>query len=211
MSPLGPSLCIALLFAQPAATNESNSSIRVTDSQAYNQIVGALDEQTELEIVDGSLEDAMAQIANRHHINVVVDELAVRTAEKEFEILRDNVSLIVSNITLRSALKLLLDPLELDFVIEDEVLMVTSREAAKNNQGTHAYDVSDLIHGDTVGELAEAVHTALPQSVQESASISGYRNLMLVTGNREVHESVSRILHLIKGGLREVKAPTPTF
>ena len=92
-----------------------------------------------------------------------------------------------------------------------EVLMVTSREAAKNNQGTHAYDVSDLIHGDTVGELAEAVHTALPQSVQESASISGYRNLMLVTGNREVHESVSRILHLIKGGLREVKAPTPTF
>ncbi len=209
MSPIGLSLCTALLFAQPATGQESGAAIRVTDSEEYNRIVDALEADTQLELVDASLQDALKQLSAHHHLNFVIDDAALRDVKKEFEGERNDLSLIISNIRLRSALKLLLEPLGLDYVIADGVIQVTSKEAARNHSGTHVYDVSELVKGEAAASLAEAVHTALPRSVQQSAAISGYRNLLLVTGNREVHETVSKMLRLIKSGLRDVGVPTP--
>lgn len=209
MSPIGFSLFTAMLLAQPVADQASTSAVRVTDSQEYNRIIDGLDADTQLKLVNATLSEALQQLAAQHHLNFVVDNLALREAQKEFEVERNDLSLIVSNLRLRSALKMMLEPLELDYVIDDEVIIITTKEAALSHQGTHVYDVSALVKGGTVASLAEAVRTALPSSVQRSASISGYRNLMLVTGNRQVHENVSKMLRLINDGIRDEPVPTP--
>lgn len=204
MSSVCFALCGAVLFAQTEVNIKADLAPKTTNPE-YNRIVAALESNTDLELVDVSLEKALEQIAEQHKINIVVEDADVVPAYPGFASKANDVSLIISNIRLRSALKLLLEPLHLDFTIDDEVLIISTPEAVdQRRHQTLAYDVSALLneHSD-ISSLAEAVHGALPASTRSSAAISGYRNLLLVSGNRHVHESVRKMLTIVKGGIRE--------
>lgn len=56
------------------------------------------------------------------------------------------VSITLSQeVTLKSALKLILEPLHLSFVIEDEVLKITSEQMRSGDTYIHTYNVADLV------------------------------------------------------------------
>ena len=104
---------------------------------------GILNRKTEVSFQDVSLADAVKELARQHGVNIVLDK---RGLVKEGVTLNAKISLDVSGISLRSALKLMLGPLNLGMRIgEDDVIIVTSRSRLAGAPVTMTYPVADLV------------------------------------------------------------------
>ena len=75
------------------------------------------------------LSDAMSFLAQYSGLNIVLDPKALN---EEGVTAASPVTLVASNIPLRSALKLMLKPLGLTYHVEDEVLLITSPQASQS-------------------------------------------------------------------------------
>ncbi len=110
---------------------------------AEEKIFRELDRETDLEFIDMTLRDAVDVIKEKHNnINIVIDEAALELAGIDTE---TTINQSISGITLRSALRLVLKGLELTYVVDDEVLMITTIEEAENQLVTKVYPVGDLV------------------------------------------------------------------
>lgn len=88
------------------------------------------------------LSQVMQYIADTQGVNVVVDEQGLAD---EGVTSSTPVSIGVDGIQLRSALNLMLHPLNLDYTIENEVLNITSRLRQQGDLKTTVYQVADLV------------------------------------------------------------------
>lgn len=115
------------------------------DSPNEQKILKALDQQTNLEFPDNTLKEVFDYIHEIHNkIPIHLDKEALTDAGVDEE---TRVNLVVNGITLRSALKLLSDRVQggLAYVIEDEVMKVTTKEKADEKYQTRVYPVGDLV------------------------------------------------------------------
>ncbi len=112
-------------------------------SPAEERIQAALKETVEdLEFVDMPLSEAMDFIADLHNITILIEEQALQDEGLSSQ---EPVNATLSGITLRSALKIILEPLGLTYVIEDEVMKITTIVEAKTKMSTRVYPVGDLV------------------------------------------------------------------
>ena len=112
------------------------------NSPAEERIQAALSETTEVEFVDTSLKDSMEFIADLHDITIILNE----TALSEEGIASDEpITQVLSGISLRSTLKIILEPLGLTYIIEDEVMKITTEIDAEEQLSTRVYPVGDLV------------------------------------------------------------------
>ena len=111
-------------------------------STAEKKIIAALDDQTTLNFVDTPLVDAIQFIAQQHEIPIIVEQLALDDAGIPSD---ETMNLVLSGITLRSGLKILLQDLQLTYVIEDEVMKITTVDLANERLSTRVYPVGDLV------------------------------------------------------------------
>ena len=112
------------------------------NSPAEERIQAALSETTEVEFVDTSLKDAMEFVADLHDITIILNE----TALSEEGIASDEpITQVLSGISLRSTLKIILEPLGLTYIIEDEVMKITTEIDAEEQLSTRVYPVGDLV------------------------------------------------------------------
>jgi hypothetical protein len=95
-----------------------------------------------LEYVDVPLEEVVNLISDEYGIPVQIDETALETAGLDPS---EPVNLSLHNVSLGSALRLMLKKLQLTYVIQDEVLMITTPEEADLNLVTKVYPVADLV------------------------------------------------------------------
>ncbi len=110
---------------------------------AEEKIFRELDRETEFEFIDTTLRDAVDIIKEKHNnINIVIDEAALELAGIDTE---TTINQSLSGVTLRSALRLVLKGLELTYVVDDEVLMITTVEEAEQQLVTKVYPVGDLV------------------------------------------------------------------
>ncbi|MBW3542584.1 MAG: hypothetical protein KY476_20160 [Planctomycetes bacterium] len=113
----------------------------------------------DIEFIDQPLKEAMEFIEDAHGITIVIDE---RALQDEGIAMDEPLNYILSGVTLKSALNIMLRPLGLTYVFEDEVLKITTKVAADERLTTRVYDVSSLArHGIEPARLAEI----LPQIV----------------------------------------------
>ncbi|MCS7238877.1 MAG: VWA domain-containing protein [Thermoguttaceae bacterium] len=113
-----------------------------SEGVAERRINEELRRPTEMQFIDTPLSDAISVLKDRHQIEIQLDQKALRDAG----IATDTpVTLDVKGISLRSALKLLLRPLDLSYVIQDEVLMITTPEEAEQRLSIKVYPVGDLV------------------------------------------------------------------
>lgn len=115
------------------------------DSKNEEKISRALDMQTTLEFPDNTLKEVVDYITQLHNIPIRLDEQALTDAGLDAD---TRVNLVISGITLRSALKLLLENVngtELTYIIEDEVMKITTAEKANEKYQTRVYPVGDLV------------------------------------------------------------------
>ena len=102
----------------------------------------ALDQPTTVEFLDLPLEDAITFLKEYHNINIYIDKA---TLTDEGVAIDQPVTLKLAGVTLRSVLKLLLEPVQLTYVIEDEVMKITTSSKAGEKLQTRVYPVADLV------------------------------------------------------------------
>jgi len=100
-----------------------NSRLRTYPLSPTRDVVASLDEVTEIDFNDDPLDEAMAFLSDLHKITIVVDESALA---RDGIAVDEPITLLVSDVSLRSALRTILRPLELTYVIEDGVMKITT-------------------------------------------------------------------------------------
>jgi hypothetical protein len=117
-------------------------------SDAAAVIYRKLDEKTSVAFDDLPLSDAIHFISRTSGIPIVLDVVAI---EESGLLIDEPVNLKVRNTPVRSILKLLLEDLELTYVVEDDVIKVTSLEVASIALTTGIFPVADLVTDDRKG------------------------------------------------------------
>jgi len=124
-------------WAQTDMRQESPTERRISD---------ALDQTVEFNIDPQPLKDAIDFIAQRYQIPIILDAKALEDASIDTS---TEVKLPYSNMKLRNMLKLLLEqlPQPLTYVVEDEVMKITTVEKANEKLQIRMYPVGDLVYG----------------------------------------------------------------
>ncbi len=116
------------------------------DSPNEQKIRKALEQETSLEFPDNTLKEVLDFIEEKHGFTIDLDRQTLEDAGVTDDT-RIN-SLVISGITLRSAFNLMLADvggIELTFVIEDEVMKITTVEKEAEKYQTRVYPVGDLV------------------------------------------------------------------
>ncbi len=82
-------------------------------------------------------------VADKYHLQVKFDPGVLK--DVGIDPTTAQITLSAKDVSLRSALRLMLVPLGLAAIVKDEVLLVTSRAKAETTFETRLYDVRDLI------------------------------------------------------------------
>jgi hypothetical protein len=101
----------------------------------------ALEQYVTLRFENLPMKDLAEAVGKKSGISVVINEQALTDEGVNLDV---PITLKVSRVTLRSALRLALDPLQLRAVVENEVLMITTASEAVNYRNLVVYDVTDL-------------------------------------------------------------------
>jgi hypothetical protein len=112
-------------------------------SKKEEKIVLELDKPTTFDFTDESLDGVRETIMERHGFDIVID----KTKLEEESIATDatDITLKVNEISLKNALKLLLDGKNLTYVIENEVMKITTKTDGILKRPLRVYNVGDLV------------------------------------------------------------------
>jgi hypothetical protein len=111
-----------------------------SDNPTEVSILEALDEPYQAEFFDMPLSDVIDDIKVNKRIPIIFDPNVIDTLDTGA-----TVNLSLSGVTLRSILKMILQPMDLTYVIEDEVMKITTIEEAEGKFFIYVYPVGDLV------------------------------------------------------------------
>lgn len=97
---------------------------------------------TGLEFAESPLEEAVNLMQEEYGIPIQIDDTALEEAGLDSI---EPVTLSLSNVSLRSALRLMLEKLQLTYIIRNEVLLITTPEEAESELVVKVYPVADLV------------------------------------------------------------------
>ena len=186
------------------------------DSPSERKIREALNQAAQIDFVKTPLKDVVASLKELHHIEIQLDLPALKEAGVDES---EPVTKHLKGISLRSALRMMLDDLQLKYVIHNEVLLFTSPTKAESDEymETRAYPVTDLVCPERDGAVdPQPLKDMLTSTVAtktwvdnggtgtESEIVVGNRLLSVVSQTEEVHEEIEETLDLIRkaGGLK---------
>lgn len=116
-------------------------------SEAEAEIHRKLNEKASVNLEKLPLDEAIQSISTTSGIPIVLDLISIEEAGLKLSV-DTPVTLQINNTPLRSVLKALLSPLELDFAVEDDMVKVTTFEVACRVLTTGIYPVADLVTDD---------------------------------------------------------------
>ena len=160
----------------------------------------ALDEDTRLEFIECPLEQICDFLTDLHAISVQIDKHALEKVGLAPDV---PVTRNLKGVSLRSALNLLLDEHDLSWVIHDEVLLITTRAAAKAMASVRVHNVSDLLaFGDTADRLASTLEAVLggqaPDEGPPVLRIVPFQQVVIVRGTEQEHRDIENLLLQIR-------------
>ncbi|WP_417377003.1 hypothetical protein [Gimesia maris] len=100
-----------------------------------------LNAETKADFSDTPLTEVTGFFQNQHGINIFLDALAL---EQVGLTAKEPVNVSLSGIQLMSALDIILRPMGLDYVIDQEVLKITTIEKANRTLAVRIYPIADL-------------------------------------------------------------------
>ena len=126
-------------------------------SKAEQKILAALTDPqgVDIEFIDTPLKDAIDFLADAHNITMLVDEQALSEEGIGTDV---QLNRTLSGVSLKSAMHIMLEPLGLTYVTEDDVLKVTTQEAAAKKREVRVYNVE---HFGEMGVEAKALSETL--------------------------------------------------
>jgi hypothetical protein len=204
--------------ATAEATEEAPSKplmqVSGESSPAEEKIKNALEEKTSLAFDKVALKEALDKVANKHHVDIQYDVVSLRDAAVDPTAIP--VTLDVKNVRLVSALKLILSQNNLTYVIQDDVLQITTKDRANTTLKTVIYDVHDLLplrdaRRPDFQSLTELLTNEIaPQTwsnVGGPGTVAGFGlGSLIVSQTQEVHEEIANLLRMVRGVAEDVKS-----
>jgi tetratricopeptide (TPR) repeat protein len=103
----------------------------------------ALNETMSLEVIEQPLVDVIEHLKTKHRVDIQLDTKSL--AESGVDPTSTLITRNLKDISLRSALRLLLREYDATYVVRDDVVVVTSRDGADGLRLAHVYPVADLM------------------------------------------------------------------
>jgi len=130
-------------------TVEAPPEVKPAEMTPRDHIEAALRSATEVDFADQPLVDVREYLSELHNIPIIFDEVAMN----DVGISTDTpVTLNLGGVTLDMALRLMLEPLQLEAIVEDDVLKITTTVVASETFETRVYDLKRYF-GDQVDEI----------------------------------------------------------
>jgi len=124
-------------------------------SQHESRIESALDDETRFEFIETQLTDVLEFVSELHDIQVVLDRNSLDAigVKPETPITAD-----LKSISCGSALRLILNPLQLDYLIENQTLKITTLAVSSSTMQTRVYETRRFTHleDETIAEAIRA-------------------------------------------------------
>jgi hypothetical protein len=158
-----------------------------------------LDEPTDFEFSGQTLTDVMQFISDLHDLQIKIDRVAL---EDEGVAVDTPVDLQGFKGTLRSGMDLILEPLGLDYVIQNDVLLVTSKSKAENIFDLRVYNVGQLPF-DSEALVMMVMDLTVKGGGQwlvedgEGGTITGIPGGLVVQNTWRTHRAVTELLELL--------------
>ncbi|HWB08715.1 MAG TPA: hypothetical protein VG826_05810 [Pirellulales bacterium] len=182
------------------------------------QINEALGKPCELDFADQPLSDVIESLGNQCHVQIHLDNKALSDAGVGSD---TPITRTMKGLSLRTALRLVLDELDLSYIIRNEVLLITSKTEAENMLTTKVYPVFDLAvrppdapatrPGLDFEPLVENITSNIGPSTWDEVggpgAIMPFTNsgALVISQTTEIHEEIAQFLQ----ALREVGAVQP--
>lgn len=142
-------------------------------------IQASLDKPVEVNFVNRPLAEVMDTLGKMANINIYLDPQGMH-AEGIDSNTPVNLNL-ATPISLRSALDLILDQLRMAYVIQNEVLKVTSKQASQSNLVRVVYNVGDLVI--PIPNFTPSYNMGLPGAIREAHNTLGYGGAFAASGS----------------------------
>lgn len=183
-------------------------------SARTQQILTELDVTSEANFVDVPLHEAIDVFKSTHGISVQFDNKALSEDGISTDI---PVNLTVSDIPLKNTLRLMLDPLQLDYVLENDQLIITTQTRAQNTFETRVYFQKPLIASPTNNApLLKQLVEVIPKSVEPDSwapqkdgdraggegTISLFEQKLIIRQTQRVHDEINEFLDELLGEQR---------
>ncbi len=172
--------------------------------KARQRIDAALDINTKIDMFDTPLHEVIRDIATEHKLTIVLDTEALELAGIQPDTL---ISMKVQEISLRSALRILLHPLHLTFAVRHEVLMITALDCPEDKATIRTFPVAELLSRmDDPYELVTTLELVLPESGRidpETQCKPRFREIaghLVVRGSPRHHDLAEQFLESIMLG-----------
>ena len=191
---------VELIYPQPNILHATNTyeSRHLRRSKYETKIREALESRIgRLEFTETRLCDVVACIADDFATEVHIDSKAFEDAGLDLE---TPLTKSISGVSLRSALRLLLGDLDLTYIIQDEVLLITTKDKAAEHIIVVSYPVA---WSDDYQSLIEQIqNTVAPQTwntVNGAGTIQPYplNNEIVISQTGEVHDEILDLFRTI--------------
>jgi hypothetical protein len=222
----------AAAVTKPDASEIPESVNLFGTSPKEERIRAILNRPTVIDLVDDSFANVIDYLKDYHGIEIQFD----RKALEEVGFATDKqVTINLKGVSLRSALKLLLRAEGLTYMVQDEVLLITTPDEAANKLITAVYPVADLVlPPDAPADYAtdrsgaswadfDSLIDLITSSVQPTTwdevggpgSVAPFENNMtlVISQTEEGHEEIAKVLRTLrsvktgKGTIPSVRAP----
>jgi hypothetical protein len=205
--------------AAPNVNEPAPDTRQATSAAAHIEAALIRPLKSPLQYEDQPLNEVITVLAEEYDIPILFDNAALESVAISPE---SEISINLRNITLRSALNLMLRQPgleELTFIIDDEVLLITTKEKANERMTVEVYRVDDLTRGiqqsfggdkNPYSSLVEVVtHCVAFDTWMVNGSGEGEVRLMqpgilVVSQTHRVHEQVQQLLEKLRTVRAEV-------
>ena len=170
-------------------------------SKAEETIQAALLKPTTMDFQSTPLEKAVAYLKDLHEIEIQLDNKALEDSGADAATPVDGK---LAGLSLRSALRLVLGPHDLRFIVRDEVLLITTAEFAEAELVTRTYPCADLADDGNYDSLVVAItSTVKPQSWDEvggpgSLSVVESCGSLVISQTQDTHDEILQLLRALR-------------
>jgi len=181
--------------ANPQALAQKGPPLDVTkESQARLRVREALAAETQLEFPDNTLREVLDYLAQVHHVPILPEEAVKAELER-------TCSLTLSGVSVATGLGILLKD-DLDYLVDDGFLRITTRSAARARTETRLYNIREFANvGMTSDDVIAAVTFAIEADKTDLGGVVALKDVLVVSQNQR---SQARVLELLEGLRRAV-------
>ena len=179
---------MSALVADVAPADADSARKEVPQPTGNRRIEEALADTTTLEFPGNPLRDVLEYISIIHNFPIIIDESELSKAGVTPD---EEVHLVLSNLKLASALEIMFHNVagvELDYVIGNEVLTVTTREKADTIHETRVYDLRGLADIGNPQELSQVIRNSISPETWRTPGVVRISPAAPEQGEEQTHE-----------------------